>query len=90
MLPSSVTFHRNTLFRSPGRGDNWCMTWAADGSIVGPLPVVDCAQKAHYAKRERQGRVVEVSARVAKERGFYGVGPVPVMVWFEKPTMRWN
>ena len=33
-VPQGVTFHRDTLFRAPGRGDNWCQTWAADGSVV--------------------------------------------------------
>ena len=31
-IPTCITFHRDTLFRSPGRGDNWCMTWAQDDS----------------------------------------------------------
>lgn len=33
-VPSGVVFHEDTLFRSTGRGDNWCLTWAADGSQV--------------------------------------------------------
>jgi len=61
-----------------------------DGSVTGPLPVVDCAQENHYLERERQGRVVEVSARLAKEKNFYRVGPVPVTVLFEAPETRWN
>ncbi|MBX3176189.1 MAG: hypothetical protein KF886_02405 [Candidatus Hydrogenedentes bacterium] len=32
--PAGVTFHQDTLFRSDGRGDNWCITWAADGSQI--------------------------------------------------------
>ena len=32
--PSGVVFHKDTLFRSDNRGDNWCLTWAADGSQV--------------------------------------------------------
>ena len=61
--------------------DVWLL-WP-DGSVDGPLPVVDCAQEAHYQARLDQGRVVEVSARLARERGFYGVGPYPVTVLFD-------
>ena len=32
--PTGVTFHKDTLFRSDNRGDNWCLTWTADGSQV--------------------------------------------------------
>ena len=32
--PTGVIFHQDTLFRSDNRGDNWCLTWAADGSQV--------------------------------------------------------
>lgn len=34
LVPTDVTFHKDTLFRSSGRGDNWCLTWAADGAQV--------------------------------------------------------
>ena len=30
--PIGITFHQDTLYRSDGRGDNWCITWAADDS----------------------------------------------------------
>lgn len=30
--PIGVTFHHDTLYRTDARGDNWCMTWAADGA----------------------------------------------------------
>jgi len=33
-FPSGVTFHNDTLYRSDGRGDNWCITWAADDSQI--------------------------------------------------------
>jgi len=33
-IPSGVTFHTDTLFRSKGHGDNWCLTWAADDSLI--------------------------------------------------------
>ena len=33
-LPKGVAFHHETLWRSDGRGDNWCLTWAADDSQV--------------------------------------------------------
>ena len=32
--PSGVRFDLATLRRVGGKGDNWCQTWAADGSIV--------------------------------------------------------
>jgi hypothetical protein len=73
-------------------GDLGRFVWVQfeDGSIIGPLPVVDCAQEQHYDERRQQGRVVEVSAQVARQHGFYGVGPVPVTVWFGLPPVRWN
>ena len=61
-----------------------------DSSVDGPLPVVDCAQEAHYQDRIDQGRVVEVSARLARERGFYGVGPASVTVLFDAPLEGWR
>ena len=33
-VPIGVTFHTDTLYRSETRGDNWCITWAADGSQI--------------------------------------------------------
>ena len=33
-VPADVIFHKDTLYRSDNRGDNWCITWAADGSQV--------------------------------------------------------
>jgi hypothetical protein len=74
-------------------GDKGRIVWLVwnDGTIAGPLPVVDCAQEGkHFEKRERQHRVVEVSARVAQDKGFYGWGPVPVTVMFAEPGIRWN
>ena len=32
--PTGVVFHKDTLYRSDNRGDNWCLTWAADGAQV--------------------------------------------------------
>jgi len=32
--PSGVVFHKDPLFRLGAHGDNWCITWAADGSQV--------------------------------------------------------
>jgi hypothetical protein len=32
--PTEVIFHKDTLYRSDGHGDNWCITWAADDSQV--------------------------------------------------------
>ena len=32
--PTGIVFHRDTLQRSDGHGDNWCITWAANGSQV--------------------------------------------------------
>ena len=34
LVPTGVTFHKETLYRSNGNGDNWCITWAADDSQV--------------------------------------------------------
>jgi len=33
-VPTDVVFHKDTLYRSDNRGDNWCITWAADDSQV--------------------------------------------------------
>ena len=77
------------LNRAGDLGRNAWLVWN-DGTITGPLPVVDCAQENHYTERVRQGRVVEVSAKLAKEKNFYRVGPVPVTVLFEAPETRWN
>lgn len=33
-IPTGVTFHRDTLSRLGIRGDNWCITWAADDSQI--------------------------------------------------------
>lgn len=33
-VPTGVTFHRDTIYRSEHRGDNWCLTWAADNTQV--------------------------------------------------------
>ena len=33
-VPTGVTFHRDTIYRSDNRGDNWCITWTADDSQV--------------------------------------------------------
>ncbi|MCP4256456.1 MAG: DUF4185 domain-containing protein [Planctomycetes bacterium] len=33
-VPTGITFHKDTLYRSDGNGDNWCITWAADNSQV--------------------------------------------------------
>ena len=70
------------LNRAGDLGREVWLQWP-DGQIDGPLPVVDCAQAAHYEEREAADRVVEVSADLARRRGFYGVGPMPVTVLFE-------
>ena len=65
------------------KGDLGRVVWLDWGGVTeGPFLVVDCAQKAHYRVREKQFRVVEVSAEIAQKHGFYGVGPHPVTVWF--------
>jgi len=33
-VPVGVIFHRDTIYRSDGYGDNWCITWAADDSQI--------------------------------------------------------
>jgi len=32
--PVNVQFQQSTLRRVGGKGDNWCQTWAADGSVI--------------------------------------------------------
>ena len=34
VVPKTVTFHRDKLTRIGHTGDNWCLTWAADDSLV--------------------------------------------------------
>lgn len=73
-------------------GDLGRVVWLQweDGTIDGPLLVIDCAQRGkHYAQRMHQQRVAEVDYDLAKLRGFAGVGPVPVVVWFQKPPALW-
>lgn len=70
-------------------GDLGRTVWleSEDGAIDGPMLVVDCAGGSHgFATRERQGRVAEVGAGLAKRRGFYAAGPVPVTVRFVDPA----
>ena len=57
-----------------------------DGTVTGPLRVVDCAQRGHILDRERRRYVVEVDASLARRRGFFGIGPMPVVVLFEPPV----
>ncbi len=33
-MPMGVTFETDTLWRSDGYGDNWCLTWAADDAQI--------------------------------------------------------
>ena len=33
-IPTGIIFHKDTLYRSDARGDNWCITWAADNSQI--------------------------------------------------------
>ena len=75
---------------SAGDLHRWVWLQWSDGTVDGPLPVVDCAQRIHYITRENQNRVVEVSADLAREREFYGVGPEWVIVWFVEPTLMWE
>jgi hypothetical protein len=34
LVPTGVVFHRENIYRSDNRGDNWCITWAADDSQI--------------------------------------------------------
>jgi hypothetical protein len=70
-------------------GDLFRPVWLEwpDGQVAGPYLVVDCAQSTHYPERLHRGYVVEVSARVARARGFYRAGPAPVTVWFVDPAV---
>jgi inosine-uridine nucleoside N-ribohydrolase len=36
-IPTGVTFHKDTLKRLDGRGDNWRPVWAADDSQITPM-----------------------------------------------------
>ncbi len=36
-IPSGVTFHKNTIYRPDGHGDNWRPLWAADDSQITPM-----------------------------------------------------
>ena len=36
-IPAGVTFHKDTLYRSDGYGDNWRPLWAADDSQITPM-----------------------------------------------------
>jgi hypothetical protein len=60
------------------------------GEVTGPHLSVDCAAAGDLAERERLGRVVEVDADLAREIGFYGVGPRWVGVWLTPPPQRWR
>jgi hypothetical protein len=66
------------------KGDLGRIVWIEfDTAIEGPFLVVDCAQEGHFPDRENQNRVIEVDAATAIRHGFYGVGPVPVKVFFD-------
>lgn len=67
------------------------LDWGDGGILDGPYLVADCAKRGKdFLERRRLRRVVEVSAQVAKARGFFGVGPVPVRVWLDvKPLVSW-
>jgi len=68
-------------------GDLGRVMWLDWGEgLEGPYLSVDCAQGAHYRDRIAAGRVIEVSAQEAKQKGCYGVGPVPVKVLFRLPV----
>ena len=71
------------------KGDIGRIVWIERASVVyGPFRVVDCARAGeHYEKRERQGRIVEVSYELADEWGIVGVGPTAVAVWFIDPRI---
>jgi len=46
--PTGVVFHRETLYRSDGKGDNWCITWAADDSQITSMDDGDWLNTGHY------------------------------------------
>jgi hypothetical protein len=37
LVPAGVTFHKDTLYRSGGYGDNWRPVWVADDSQITPM-----------------------------------------------------
>ena len=66
------------------KGDLGRAVWLDWGGVTeGPFRIVDCARRDHYKARERKGYVVEVDAQTAKRHGFFGIGPVPVKVYFD-------
>lgn len=64
-----------------GRGV-WLET--AQGKVVGPLRVVDCAQREHYHGLLERGRVAEVSRRLWEGLG-WPEDLVKATVWFKFP-----
>ncbi len=46
-VPVGVVFHTDTLYRSDGHGDNWCITWAADDSQVTSMDDGDWLNTGH-------------------------------------------
>jgi len=47
-VPAGVIFHRETIFRSDGYGDNWCLTWAADDSQITSMCDGDWLSKGRF------------------------------------------
>ena len=47
LIPVGVVFHQETVYRSDGKGDNWCLTWAADDSQVTSMDDGDWLSTGH-------------------------------------------
>lgn len=66
------------------------LVWVEHDMELTSCRVVDCAQRGeHYAKRERQGYVLDVQYSLAEHWGIVGVGPADnVRVHFTYPVTR--
>lgn len=61
------------------------LLWPSHPDQITLAFVVDCAQEQHYPGRLAQDRDAEVPAWLAQDLGFYGIGPIPVEVWYVPP-----
>ena len=52
--PKNVYFRSETLYRSDGHGDNWCLTWADDDNQITAMCDGDWLSDAHRDEKKRQ------------------------------------
>ena len=50
-VPEGVIFNKKTLKRLGASGDNWCLTWAADGSQIVSMCDGNWLDQKNYASR---------------------------------------